>query len=74
MLRTEHRGWELLVVADNGGNDRHALSMALPVADEMGMPRSAIYRHGCEDESCDSKPPNEYVYRTAKEGRYAIVA
>jgi hypothetical protein len=67
-----NQGWHSLVVIDEGGRDRRALSLAMALADSMGFPRSTIYVSGEKDIDTSVAAPNHHIYATAKRGRNLI--
>lgn len=75
---------EVLVVSDEGGKDRRAMSMAYGIADMMRLPRSSICEIGKDDvldrEDYDGGKrhetdniPNRYVYDLTKISKNLVV-
>jgi hypothetical protein len=75
LLRKRDRPIELIVVADGGGSDQRALSVALAIGDVLRIPRPKICRL-CDLDwkaTADYKAPNEYVYAMTKSSREMII-
>jgi predicted phage terminase large subunit-like protein len=75
LLRKRDRPIAVIVVADGGGSDRRALSVALAICDLLRLPRPKICR-ACDLDwkaTPDYKAPNEYVYAMTKSTRETIV-
>jgi hypothetical protein len=67
------RQWQNLVIVDQGGADRRALSLAMAICDALNLPRSCVIDVGEEEDTLiDDDPPNRHIYTTGKRGRYAI--
>jgi hypothetical protein len=64
------------VIADQGGADRRALSLALAVADVLGLPRDQAVYNVTEPEvqHDQATPPNGHVYEIARAGRPMVIA
>jgi phage terminase large subunit-like protein len=75
LLKPYHKPWQVVVLVDKGGEDGRALSMAMGIADQLRIPRSAIYLPGDgEAVSEDEIPPNPYVFDLTKLSRHLVVA
>ena len=70
LMKTYPKPWQVVVLVDNGGEDARALSMAMGIADQLRIPRSAIYLPG-DGEAVSEKeiPPNPYIYDLTKLSR-----
>src|SRR5262249_2321559 len=66
---------EVFVIADEGGQDRRALSPALGVCDTLRLPRSAIVKPGDLDWQVGDKdtPANLHVHDIVKASRGLVV-
>lgn len=75
-LKKHDSPWQVLILADQGGEDRRALSVAMAVADMLRIPRSAIFLPGCDnkEEMIEDDPPNQWVYEITKQAKYQVVA
>lgn len=75
-LRKYDLPWQVLVIVDQGGEDRRALSAAMAVADMMRLPRSAIFipsRDGEKETILEEDPPNVWVWETLKSMKNSVV-
>ncbi len=75
LLKKRPEAWEVLVIVDDGGSDRRALSMAYAVCDILRLPRSVIYQvNGDEDfDHKENTPPNPHVHAMVKSTRGLVV-
>lgn len=67
--------WQVLVLVDQGGEDRRALSAAMAVADMLRLPRSAIFLPTLDnkDELIEDGPPNQWIFDSLKSSRHLVV-
>jgi predicted phage terminase large subunit-like protein len=66
---------EIIVIVDQGGADRRALSVALGICDRLGLPREIVFRLSDPGwkATTATKAPNEYIYAMTKNTREMIV-
>jgi hypothetical protein len=66
----------VFVIADNGGNDRRAISTAYAISDQLRLPRNrVVYRVGDPDDAKHEgkEPPNKHAYQIARSGRHLLM-
>jgi predicted phage terminase large subunit-like protein len=76
LLRKRDTPIEIIAVADGGGADRRALSVALAICDILHLSRPRTIFRVCDPDwkaPPDCKAPNEYVYAMTKRTRETIV-
>lgn len=79
LLKKRETQPDLFVFQDNGGEDRRAHSVALAVADTMGLPRSVIHmpadteRFSTADNSKSEKPGNVHLYDMVRATRGMVM-
>jgi hypothetical protein len=77
LLKRRDPAATVYVIADQGGADRRALSLALAVADVLGLPRGEALFNVAEPDTefdRDAPAPCEFVYSVARAGRAMVIA
>ncbi len=75
LLKQRPMPWEVVVIVDNGGEDRRAISVALGISDAMQMKRNeSIYVASNPDVPWSSKDeaPNKHVFDVVKLSRMTV--
>lgn len=74
LQRKRPRNWDTLVIQDDGGQDRRALSLALAVCEQWGRkPENTVFRLDAPDNKVQGVPPNAHVFHITKQGRMLVV-
>lgn len=75
LMKKHEQPWNALIIVDQGGEDRRALSAAMAVADMLRMPRSAIFIPGYSnrEELIEEEPPNQWVFEEIKTARHQVM-
>ena len=76
LLRKYERPYSVLLVADDGGTDRRALSVAFTIADVLHHDRAATISKPSDENWCPGRKdpiPNKYIADTLRLGRYMIL-
>lgn len=72
LLKKRDPAFDVIVLADPGGGDRRAVSIAQAIADTLRLPRSVIYCPEDPEAAQDGDPSNCYIYDTIKGSRHLV--